>query len=231
MQAESRDRRSATGTKLGWWQVGALGVVLVALSLVQGAAAPATAGRRGAPADPSVSASVLLVGDSIMRSVVGPVQSAMVDRSAGRSATFNASGGLGVDDSPYVASRITTATVRTGGFSVIVVNLGANDTLAGYVTLNPAAHMRRILDAAGATPVLWVNQAETLPNHDVAAVAYNEALRTTATQYPTMTVVDWGAVLDLHHEYLDPDQLHLNPQGQDALAQVIVSAVDQELGG
>lgn len=231
MRAEPTGRWSAARGNRRRWRVAALGLVLLAVSLVQGEGAPATAGRRGAPEDTSVSASVLLVGDSILRSAVGAIQSAMVDRAAGRSTTFNASGGLGVDDSPYVASRITTATARSGGFGVIVVNLGANDTLAGYVTLNPASHMRRVLDAAGATPVLWVNQAETLPNHDVAAVAYNEALRTTASQYPNVTVVDWGSVLDQHHEYLDADQLHLNPQGQAAFAQLIVSAVDQELDG
>jgi len=224
-------RWSEVGPKRRWWHVGALGLVLLSVSLLQGEGTPATAGRRGAPTDTSVSASVLFVGDSIMRSVVAPVQSALVDRAAGRAATFNASGGLGVDDSPYVASRIATATAVAGGFSAIVVNLGANDTLEGYVTQNPASHMRRILNAAGPTPVLWVDQAEPLPKHDVAAVAYNDALRATADQYPNMTVVDWGALLDQHHEYLNPDNLHLNPQGQAALAQVIVNALDQELGG
>jgi lysophospholipase L1-like esterase len=172
----------------------------------------------------------MVVGDSIMRSAVAPLQSRLVDRPSGRAATFNASGGLGVDDSRYVSSRIAMGVVATGGFDAIVINLGVNDTLAGYVTQDPAFHMGRILDAAGTTPVLWLNQAETLPNHEVAAVAYNAALRTAADQYPNLTIVDWGAVLDQHHEYLDPDNLHLNPRGQSIFAQLASDAIDAELG-
>lgn len=212
------------------WQLVALGFLLLAVSLVRGTDSPASAVRRGAPTDATVSASIMVVGDSIMRSAVAPLQSRLVDRPSGRAATFNASGGLGVDDSRYVSSRIAMGVVATGGFDAIVINLGVNDTLAGYVTQDPAFHMGRILDAAGTTPVLWLNQAETLPNHEVAAVAYNAALRTSADQYPNLTIVDWGAVLDQHHEYLDPDNLHLNPRGQSIFAQLASDAIDAELG-
>lgn len=207
----------------------AVGVALLVLLLVRGEGGPATAARRGAPTDPSVSASVFFIGDSIMRSAVGPLQRLLVDRSAGTATVFNSSGGLGVDDSPYVAPRLTSATARTGGFDAIVVNLGANDVLQGYVTPNPASHMRRILDAAGVTPVLWLDQAETLPLR-AAAAAYNDALEATAAAYPNLTIVRWGAMLDQHPEYLEADGLHLNAQGQTAIATMMQAALGDELG-
>lgn len=219
-------RRERAGTKRP--QLVALAVLVLMATLLGSEDDPASARRTAAPVDPSAPAAALFVGDSIMRSVVGELQIRLVDRLAGLATAFVASGGLGVDDSPYVAPRVTSASAATGGFDVIVVNLGANDVLEGYVTANVGSHMNRILDAAGTTPVLWLDQAETLPRR-TAAAAYNEALAAAVGTHPSARVVPWGAVLDAHHEYLDPDNLHLNPQGQAALAQVITDAVDQAL--
>lgn len=210
-----------------WWRrIVALTALVAVAAVLGGEGDPASAGRRAAPADPSAPTAALFVGDSIMRSAVGELQLRLVDRSGGWATAFVASGGLGVDDSPYVGPRISAATAATGGFDVIVVNLGANDVLEGLVTANPGSHINRILDAAGTTPVLWLDQAETLPRR-TAAVAYNDALAGAVATHPNATVVGWGAVLDAHHEYLNPDDLHLDAQGQAALAQVIADAVDQ----
>lgn len=215
------------GERRRWWSV--VGVALLVVVLVRGEGAPATAARRGAPADPSVSASVFFIGDSIMRSAVGPLQQVLVDRNAGLATVFSTSGGLGVDDSPYVAARLNAAIPATGGFDAVVVNLGANDVLDGYVTPNPASHMRRILDAAGSTPVLWLNQAETLVRR-AAAAAYNDDLVATAADYPNLVIVEWGPRLDQHPDYLQADGLHLNGQGQAAIANEMKMALDEELG-
>ena len=210
-----------------WWRrIVALTLLVAVAAVLGGEGEPASAGRRAAPTDPSAPFAALFVGDSIMRSAVGELQLRLVDRSAGWATAFAASGGMGVDDSPYVGPRISAASTATGGFDVIVVNLGANDVLEGYVTANPGSHITRILDAAGTTPVLWLDQAETLPRR-TAAVAFNDALEAAVATHPNASVVRWGAVLDAHREYLDPDELHLNAQGQAALAQVIADAVDQ----
>lgn len=199
--------------------------LVLGVTLVVGGGSPAGARRTAAPADASAPRSALFVGDSIMRSIVGELQIRLVDRPAGLATTFVASGGMGIDDSTYAGPRITSATATTGGFDAIVINLGANDVLEGYVTTNRSTHMNRLLDAAGTTPVLWLNQAETLPKR-AAAAAFNADLVAAVATHPNARIVDWRAVLDAHHEYLDPDNLHLNAQGQAAMAQVVADALD-----
>src|SRR5690606_7151671 len=109
---EGRHAMDGTATRPGqgptWWRrIVALTALVAVAAVLGGEGDPASAGRRAAPADPSAPTAALFVGDSIMRSAVGELQLRLVDRSGGWATAFVASGGLGVDDSPYVGPRIS----------------------------------------------------------------------------------------------------------------------------
>lgn len=208
-----------------------LGVVLVVSAIAGGWGPIASATSRTAPVDASVSASVLFVGDSHLRSSVGLLQPLLVDRPGGIATTFNAFGGLGADDSNYIRLRMSGARVATGGFDAIVVSLGTNDVENEAVTAGVPAHIDRIVDAAAGTPVLWLTLAETMYHREAGAASFNADLRSAVGRHPNLTLVDFGPVWDQHPEYFDSDGIHLGTAGQAAFALAIADAVDGQVVG
>lgn len=208
-----------------------LGVVLVVSAIAGGWGPIASATSRTAPVDASVSASVLFVGDSHLRSSVGLLQPLLVDRPGGMATTFNAFGGLGADDSNYIRLRMSGARVATGGFDAIVVSLGTNDVENGAVTAGVAAHIDRIVDAAAGTPVLWLTLAETMYHREAGAASFNADLRSAVGRHPNLTLVEFGPVWDQHPEYFDSDGIHLGTAGQAAFALAVADAVDGQVAG
>ena len=203
-------------------------VLLVGIALV-GGGEPSSAMMQATPVDTSVAASALFVGDSHLRGAVGTLQRRLVDRPGGLATTFNSFGGLGVDDSTYLAARVSGAIEASGGFDVVVIGLGTNDVIDGQVTGDAAFHIDRIIGAAGETPVLWLTLAETMVAR-AAAVGFNAELRSALDRHPTLALIDFGPEWDQHPEYFASDAVHLSPVGRAAYSDAIAGAVDSVVG-
>lgn len=184
---------------------------------------------RSPPSDPSVPATVLLVGDSHQRGALGELQAELVDREAGVALVTNAFGGVGVKDSPYLTARVAGALRATGGVDAVVVGLGTNDVIPEQTTADPAGHIDDIVDAADGTPVLWLTLATTMRNRPDAD-EFNAELAAATERHPNLTLVDFGAAWDEHPEWFADDGLHLGIDGREAYAETVSDAVDERLG-
>lgn len=128
---------------------------------------------------------------------------------------------LGGENPPGAIAPVTTVQLiqqlgRELGPTVIV-SVGDNDFSDTY-----AQHLEEALDdmhAAGVQHVLWV----TLHYTDAHAGfrTMNDAIATAATQHPELTVVDWNAYATPHHEWFQPDGVHLAGDGPRALARLL----------
>lgn len=181
---------------------------------------------RSPPSDPSVPATVLLVGDSHQRGALGELQAELVDRDAGVALVANAFGGLGAKDSPYLVARVAGALRATGGIDAVVVGLGTNDVVPEQTTADPAAHIDDIVDAADGAPVLWLTLATTMQDRP-GADEFNAALAAATERHPNLSLVDFGAAWDEHPEWFADDGLHLGLEGRQAYAEAVSDAVDE----
>lgn len=183
---------------------------------------------RSPPEDPTVPATVLVVGDSHLRGALGDLQAEVVDREAGMAVVSNAFGGLGVKDSPYVGARLGGAREVTHGLDAVVVGLGTNDLIPDQTTTDVAGHLDEILAAAGDVPVLWLSLATTIRNRP-GADGFNEELRAAAERHANLSVIDFGAEWDDHPEWFAEDGLHLGADGRAAYAAAVAEALDDQL--
>lgn len=183
---------------------------------------------RSPPTDTAVPAVVLFVGDSHLRGALPEIQAELVDREAGVATVTNAFGGVGVKDSPYLASRIIGARDATGGLDTVVVGLGTNDVVPDQMTAEVAAHIDQVIDAVDGAPVLWLTLATTMRNRP-EAVTFNDALADAAARHPNLTLVDFGHEWDEHPAWFAEDGLHLGLDGRAAYAGAVAGALDERL--
>jgi len=112
---------------------------------------------------------------------------------------------------PPTVIDLVKAPGETLGDTVIVA-VGYNDFEAAY-----ADNIEDVLTALHAdhvTRVLWVTlRAERHPY-----VTMNDAISTAASRHPELTVVDWNVYSRSHPDWFQPDGLHLNSAGAEAMA-------------
>jgi hypothetical protein len=107
-----------------------------------------------------------------------------------------------------------------GTSDVVVLDLGYNDTSAPGVF---GPRVDQAMAALASVPhVIWLNQREFQPGR----ADMNATLVAAASQHPNLEVVDWNAVTAAHPEYLAPDGIHLGPEGQQAMADLVSARLD-----
>jgi hypothetical protein len=122
---------------------------------------------------------------------------------------------------PNVIERATELGRELG--SVVVVIVGYNDYENTY-----ADNMEKALatfQKAGVERVLWV----TLRAERQSYVSMNEAIQGAARRFPQLSVLDWNAVSRSHADWLQPDGIHLTPEGARGMASMVNDAL-VELG-
>jgi Putative Ig domain len=114
---------------------------------------------------------------------------------------------------PNVIERATELGRELG--SVVVVIVGYNDYESRY-----AENIEAALDAfrkAGVERVIWA----TLRAGRQSYVSMNDAILAAGKRFPQLTVVDWNGLANTHQEWLQPDGIHLTPEGARGMATMV----------
>ncbi len=165
--------------------------------------APATTPTVPGVAAPPVAGPVTAVGDSIMLDIQSDLQADLPGVRVDGLVSRQFEAGIGVVQADRAAGTLG---------NVLVVELGTN----GSVTSADIDAMMQA--AAGVKRVVFVNVDVPRPWEapDNAAIAAGVA------RYPGVAVLaDWYALSSPHPEWFAADQVHLNPAGAQALAQLI----------
>jgi hypothetical protein len=156
---------------------------------------------------------MLVVGDSLAQATEGPLAGLLPDWRIETSA----SRGRHIDDG--VAEIVSRSNLP----DVIVVSLGTNDNPSE--TESFAAHVQRVLDAAGPSRcVVWANISRP-PYAGVSYSGYNHELARFSFANPNLIVVDWAGISHSQPGLLGSDGVHATSQGYAVRAQAIASAV------
>jgi hypothetical protein len=120
---------------------------------------------------------------------------------------------------PNVIERATQLGRELG--PVVVVLVGYNDYESRYAQNieDAMAAFRK----AGVERVLWA----TLRAERQSYLSMNEAIVAAARRFPQMTVLDWNALAKGHDDWVQPDGIHLTPQGAQAMATMVNDALVQ----
>jgi len=98
----------------------------------------------------------------------------------------------------------------------LILELGTN----GYYSVT---QLEALLHALGPMKkIVLVNTRETRPWEQ----AVNQTIATVAKTYPNTTMVDWYDIGAEHPQYFEPDQVHLDPQGAQFFASLLVHALE-----
>jgi Putative Ig domain len=114
---------------------------------------------------------------------------------------------------PNVIERATELGRQLG--SVVVVIVGYNDYESRYPENIEAA--LDVFRKAGVERVLWA----TLHTGRQSYVSMNDAILTAAKRFPQLTIVDWNDVVSIHRDWLQPDGIHLTPEGARGMASMV----------
>jgi hypothetical protein len=157
----------------------------------------------GSPLPPPIPGPVTAVGDSILLDVEPYLQADIPGVRADGVVGRQFATGIGV-----VAADRAAGTLG----NVLVVELGTNGTVTGQ---DVDAMMQA---AAGAARVVFVNLNVPRPWEE----ADNAVLAAGVARYPGLAyLADWYTLSSGHPDWFDPDQVHLDPAGAQALAQLI----------
>ena len=118
---------------------------------------------------------------------------------------------------PNVIERATELGRELG--PVVVVIVGYNDYESTY-----ADNLEKALATfrkAGVERVLWA----TLRAERQSYASMNEAIQVAAKRFPQLTVLDWNAVSRSHADWLQPDGIHLTPEGARGMASMVNDAL------
>ncbi len=178
-------------------------LVAAAVGAYAGGVGAATAGAATpAAGDPRV----FVLGDSVLVGADAALASAL----PGRPVTLQASIGQSLLGAPTIIDA------RRGELGdVVVIGLGANDGT------DPVEFNRRI-DAlmgtlAGVERIIWINQ----PSFEPGRAAMNTELGAAQARWPTLRVIDWAARVAANPGFVAGDGLHLSPEGQARMAELV----------
>lgn len=179
--------------------------------------------------EPRVTGQVLVAGDfTITESAQWVTQSISVGPT-GLLPTVNAVESTGVRDGAYWTGRLDALEAANGGFDAVVLGLGMNDVRDGDLTTDLAGRVTTIVEAAGGggdRPVFWATLGETSPGRVAGAVAFNQVLRSVAASRPNLRLIEFGAELATHPEYLAADGAHWSEAGQRAFGDLVATALE-----
>jgi hypothetical protein len=120
---------------------------------------------------------------------------------------------------PNVVERATQLGRELG--PVVVVIVGYNDYESTYPENIEAA--LDVFRKAGVERVLWV----TLRAGRQSYANMNEMIVAAARRFPQMSVLDWNAESKGHDDWLQPDGIHLTPEGARGMAAMVNNALVQ----
>jgi len=159
----------------------------------------------GAPGTAPVAGPVTAVGDSIMLDIQSDLQADIPGVRVDGLVSRQFETGIGVVQADRAAGTLG---------NVLVVELGTNGTVT------PADVTAMMQAAAGVKRVVFVNV--DVPRSWEAED--NAVLAAGVAQYPGVAVLaNWYALSVDHPEWFEPDQVHLDPAGAQALATLITS--------
>lgn len=165
----------------------------------------AVARSSGAPGSAPVPGPVTAVGDSIMLDIQSDLEADIPGVQVEGMVSRQFETGIGVVQADREAGTLG---------NVLVVELGTNGTVT------PADFDAMMQAAAGVSRVVFVNV--NVPRSWEAED--NAVLAAGVAQYPGVAVLaDWNALSVDHPEWFAPDQVHLEPEGDQALATLITS--------
>ena len=120
---------------------------------------------------------------------------------------------------PNVIDRANELGTNLG--PVVVVVVGYNDYEANYAeNIDDAMAVFR---KAGVQRVLWA----TLRAGRQSYVDMNDMILAAAKKYPEITVLDWDGLARNQPDWLQPDGIHLTPEGAEGMATMIETALIQ----
>jgi hypothetical protein len=114
---------------------------------------------------------------------------------------------------PNVIERATELGRELG--PVVVVIVGYNDYESRYPENIEAA--LDVFRRAGVERVLWA----TLRAGRQSYVGMNDAILAAAKRFPQLTVLDWNGLANIHQDWLQPDGIHLTPEGARGMAAMV----------
>jgi lysophospholipase L1-like esterase len=206
--SRSRPKRTA------FRRVALAGIVVVVLAASCGSA------KSAAP----VGTKLAMIGDSL--AVLGDAQITEQLERAGWKVSIDAFSGVTTQEQMPVLAKAAKGT--SGAF---VVELGTNDShqlLRGETTA--AAEQKQIaaaLDLFGSGCIVWVNvDSDPARPGGTGGGLVNAALAHEAAQRSNLHIVDLGALLAAHPEYLVDDQVHLTGDGYTALGALIATQAE-----
>jgi lysophospholipase L1-like esterase len=185
----------------------------LALAIVVGATA-GPAGARGKQALPRVT----VIGDSVASSV-GFDRDALAILAQGIDLQLQLAPcrRVGQSSCPYDGSRPPTViqlvpTLGQALGSTVIIAVGYNDFESAYA--GDIEDALTALRQAGVTRVLWATMREERDQYQ----SMNDDIRAAAARHPEMTVVDWNLYSRSHPDWFQPDGLHLQAAGAEAMA-------------
>lgn len=196
-----------------------LPALVLALALVAGVATAC---------EPRVTGQVLFAGDFLATDASPWVAQSVSISATGFLPVISTVPTAGVRDTAYWAGRFDALDDR-GGLDAVVLSLGMNDVASSDLTSDLPTKIAAVADAAGdggRRPVLWATLGEGSPGRESGAIAFNAALRTAASSRPNLTLLDFGAELAAHPEYLADDGLHWTVTGQRAFADLVALTLE-----
>ena len=174
-------------------------------SVTSGAASSATSSPTSGVPSPPVPGPFLAVGDSLMIDIQPYLEADLPGVTVDGMVSRQFETGIAVVQAARAAGTLG---------NVLVVELGTN----GTVTSSDIAAMMQA--AAGVRRVVFVNV--DVPRSWEAAD--NAVLAAGVARYPGVAVLaDWYSLSSDHPEWFDPDQVHLQPAGAQAMAALIAS--------
>src|SRR3954454_7675062 len=159
------------------------------------------------------------VGDSLMAQVEDALPGALPELDVHAEGIV----GLTANDAMFAVGRL-----RMYAPAAAVVVLGTNDARNGPTSGDDLASIRRVVRSLGEVPcVRWttVNESSRFADLNDGARVINQELHEQAQQRPNFGVIEWGAELAAHPEWLDPDGIHHSPEGQAAFVQRLAAAL------
>jgi lysophospholipase L1-like esterase len=201
-----------------------LAVILMtaASSLASVIVAPPSSAHQSAP-------SVAVIGDSLVHRSRAQTL-AQLEAAGYHVAALHARGGWAIrQQQPNALEIVTNDSIDT-----LVVVLGTND--AGHhvrTRLQMIRDMRRFLAAVSphVACIRWLNikgsRHPPTRQYNVLAPIFNRVVQQVADEPSNgkTEVVDYNRAMGRRDDYFDPDNLHPNPLGQAAFAEVVTSAV------
>ncbi len=160
---------------------------------------------------PPLGTKVAIVGDSLtvgVRSRITPFAARY-----GFDAKIDAETGRDIEAGLSSLKKIVT------GRDLVVVALGTNDARSGLTAAEANTRIDEMMAQVTGKPVLWINIYRSDTKGTLAAAdLFDQQLRSAASRYSNLTVLDWSSYIQSRPELIGEDHIHLTSDGYVARA-------------